>query len=290
MPSTREIRQRIKSVGNISKITNAMQLVAASKMRRAQMRVLQSRDYAEGLATMLNDTAASVESPQDLGLALLERRPVKRSTMLLVTPDRGLAGAMVANVVRKAMSTIEGEEQEGRAIKVVTVGRKGERFTVRSGSELLASFETADAPAPADVIPIASYLAGEYAAGNTDQVVMVYARFINTAVQKPVAQTLLPLSPLGEQPQSPGQEPIYEPRAPRLLAGLLDRYIEVEVYQALLEASASEHSARMVAMKNATDNATELIEDLTLEFNKARQEFITGELLDIVGGSSAMAS
>ena len=286
MPSTREIRYRIKSVGNISKITNAMQLVAASKMRRAQQRVLESRAYAEQLAALLPSVAGAVEGLDQLNLPLLESRAVRNPLFLLITPDRGLAGSLVSNTTRAAEGAFK--QHEGRPLRVTTIGRKGERFVAINRIDLAASFNSSENPTEEDVRPIARYLSEQFATRQADAVTLVYPRFINTAVQKPVVQQLLPINADAMEGGNAGRSPIFDQPPAELLRNLIEHYVQVELFQALLEANASEHSARMVAMKNATDNATELTEELTLEYNKVRQEAITNELLDIVGGSSAM--
>jgi F-type H+-transporting ATPase subunit gamma len=296
MPSTREIRRRIRSVKNTAQITKAMQMVASSKMRRAQERVHQSRPYAEQLrglisrlASVTGDTGAGTE------IALLRQRPVHHIGFVLITPDRGLSGALPSNINRKAMSTALEQQnklvEQGQRpdIDFVAVGRKGRDFIVRSQLHLLAEFTNyGDKPTLSDASAIAQVAVDAFLKGEVDIVYLVYARFINTVTQQPTAVQLLPVEP----PTSQGNERetveyIYEPDPQSIFRELIPRYVDVQVYQALLEAVASEQSARMVAMKNATDNATELVADLTLTYNKARQAAITTQILEVVSGANA---
>ena len=291
MPSTKEIRLRIRSVTNTAKVTNAMQLIAASKMQRAQQMVRAGRDYAEKMQAVLSDLVSRMDVADDDegAVPLLVSREVKRVLMLIVTPDRGLAGALVGNLNRLAGQYVQGSDVP---VAAVTVGRKGERFVARIGQDLLASFSVKDRPVLDDTVSISRFVAGAYERGDVDRVVMVYAQFVNTTVQKPVLKQVLPVEPPAAAPNQSQQlasEYIYEPDAVGVLSTLVPRYVETQVYHSILEAMASEHSARMVAMRNATDNANDMIDQLTLELNKARQEQITAELLDIVGGSAAVA-
>ena len=274
-----------------------MQLIAASKMQRAQQMVRNGRDYAEKIQAVLSDLTSLGAPSDDDGeriTPLLKRRPVNRVLMLLVTPDRGLAGALVGNLSRVAGQYVRDSEVP---VSAVTVGRKGTRFVGRIGQELKATFSVADRPRLDDTVSISRYIVGLYVSGEVDRVVMVYAQFVNTAVQKPVVKQILPVEPVA--PESSGDdsasgkagrgiEYIFEPDPAAVLNTLVPRYVETQIYHSILEAIASEHSARMVAMRNATDNANELIDGLTLDLNKARQEQITGELLDIVGGVAAV--
>lgn len=286
MPTIRELRRRIRDVENVSRVTKAMQTIAASKMRRAQREVVGGRPYSERIRVVLADLAAQVKGADRLSLPMLERRPVERTAMLLVTPDRGLCGGLVSNVLRAAGAAIERSEGP---VRVIAVGRKGQSFVVGGHGELDMALSIGDRPEFADTVPIAQTLINEYEAGNVDRVLLAHARFVSAAVQEPVVRALLPVEPAE---LAPGEDVgyIYEPDAAGVLDALLPRYVEMEVHQAILEAVASEHSARMVAMRNATDNAVELVEDLTLEMNKARQAMITGELLDIVGGAAAVGA
>ncbi|NQW21616.1 MAG: ATP synthase F1 subunit gamma [Chloroflexi bacterium] len=290
MPSTKDLRDRIKSVSNTAKVTGAMQMIAASKMNRAQNMVRAGRPYADRIRQVLGDLAALAARDEDAPTVdLLKVRPVKKTLVLLVTPDRGLAGAIVGNLKRSTSDFIRNEEGE---VSVIAVGRKGERYITQTGNDLLASFSVPDRPTLNDTVAIGRMLVDEYRSERVDRVVLIYAQFINTAVQKVVARQLLPV----EAPQRGTDEVekleeldyIYEPSISEVLESLVPRYIETQVYHGILEAFASEHSGRMIAMQNATDNANEIVEGLTLDLNKARQESITAELLDIVGGVAAL--
>lgn len=273
-----------------------MQLIAASKMQRAQQMVRDGRDYAEKIQAVLSDLTSLGAPSDDDGekiTPLLKQRPVNRVLMLLVTPDRGLAGALVGNLSRVAGQYVRDSEVP---VAAVTVGRKGTRFVGRIGQELKATFSIVDRPRLDDTVSISRYIVGLYETGEVDRVVMVYAQFVNTAVQKPVVKQILPVEPVAPEAGDDGAsdnagrgiEYIFEPDPAAVLNTLVPRYVETQIYHSILEAIASEHSARMVAMRNATDNANELIDGLTLDLNKARQEQITGELLDIVGGVAAV--
>ncbi len=287
MPSTRELRQRIRSVANTAKITRAMQMIAASKMRRAQENVLAGRPYSERITEMLAHLAAIEHGDEDTPVPLLDSRPVARTGLVLVTPDRGLCGGLVANVNRLAGEAIRDSESP---VTVIAVGRKGRDFTLRSGTELKAVFDgIGDYPTLEDTRPISTMVIDEFQSQGVDRVWLVYQRFVNTAVQTPEHRTLIPVQPAALSPDELVGY-IYEPDATTVLNRLLPRYVEMEVYHAILEAIASEHSARMVAMKNATDAANDLIDELTLQLNKARQESITSEMLDIVGGAAAIGA
>jgi F-type H+-transporting ATPase subunit gamma len=296
MPSTLEIRRRIRSVKNTAQITKAMQMVASSKMRRAQERVKQSRPYAEQLrglvsrlATVTGDIGAGTE------MALLKERPVHNVGFVLITPDKGLSGALPSNINRKAMSTALEQQnklaQQGQRpdINFVAVGRKGRDFIVRSQLHMLAEFTNyGDKPTLNDASAIAQVAVDAFLKGEVDVVYLVYARFVNTVTQQPTAVQLLPVEPpIDQGNERDTVEYIYEPDPQSIFQALIPRYVDVQVYQALLEAVASEQSARMVAMKNATDNATDLVTDLTLTYNKARQAAITTQILEVVSGANA---
>ncbi|HKF37486.1 MAG TPA: ATP synthase F1 subunit gamma [Ktedonobacteraceae bacterium] len=296
MPSTREIRRRIRSVKNIAQVTKTMQMVASSKMRRAQERVQQSRPYSEQLRALVSRLARV--TGEDVGgeIALLKQRPVRRIGFVVITPDRGLSGALPSNINRKAATTaIEeqnrfAEQGERPAVDYVVVGRKGRDFVLRSQLHMIAEFTNyGDKPSLTDAAAIAQVAVDAFLRGEVDVVYLVYPRFINTVTQQPVSIQLLPVLPPAEQAgESSTVEYIYEPDAASIYEALLPRYVDVQVYQALLETIASFYSAQMVAMKNATDNANELVQDLTLTYNKARQASITTEILEVVGGAQAL--
>jgi F-type H+-transporting ATPase subunit gamma len=290
LPSTKDYRDRIRSVSNTAKVTGAMQMIAASKMNRAQNMVQAGRPYADRIRDVLGDLAALAAKDDDAPpVDLLKVRPEKKTLVLLLTPDRGLAGALVGNLQRAAANFIRDTEGE---VSIVAVGRKGEKFATRAGQDLKASFTVPDRPTLDDTIAVGRMLVDEYSSERVDRVVLIYAKFINTAVQKITARQLLPVEPAerGDDDVEKLEELdyIYEPSINDVLASLVPRYIESQVYHGILEAFASEHSARMIAMQNATDNANEIVEGLTLDLNKARQESITAELLDIVGGVAAL--
>lgn len=283
--SPRLLRRRIRSIRNTSKITKAMQLIAASKMRRAQQMMFDGRPYAEKIREVLSRLAAVQTISGQAAVPLLEVREPKTTALILVTPDRGLCGALVANINRAAGRTLA--ETEGNVL-VISVGRRGRTFMVRVGAEVKAVFENLpDRPRLADTLPISSLVVNLFEQHEVDKVLLGYSRFESAAVQHPVIQNLIPVEPAKMGPHEL-IDYIYEPDPETVLASLLPRYIEMQVYHAILEAIASEHSARMVAMKNATDAANEMIENLTLALNKARQESITTEMLDIVGAVAAL--
>ncbi len=284
MATIRDIRRRIKSVQSTAKVTKAMEMVAASKMRRAQERTIAARPYAEKMQQVLADLAAQHSSDEEIH-PLLVQRPVNRIALIHITPDRGLCGGLVASVNRSAASFILEQQVP---VSAVVVGRKGRDFLVRSGQEVRAEFTNlGDRPSVVDLQPIAHIVIDDYANGLIDEVHISYTQFINTVNQRPVLWRLLPIEPAAIEPGQ-NMEYIYEPSPSEVLEQLLPRFVEMGLYHVILESIASEQSARMVAMRNATDNAKEVIEDLTLTYNKVRQEMITKELLDITGGAVAL--
>ena len=290
MASTREIRRRIQAVKNVAQITRAVQMVASSKMRRAQERVLAARPYSEQLTKLLSRLSGQAEGQEDL--PLMRSREVRRAGIIVVTPDRGLAGALSSNVNRRAgQLAIELRREYGAdlAISFIAVGRKGRDFLVRTRQRLLAEFtRLGDQPSLADVRAIARTVTDAYLAEEVDLVYLVYPKFVSTVVQSPTVNQLLPVQPPeAVEENAPAPQYIFEPDATTILAELLSRYLETLIYQPLLETVASFYSAQMVAMRNATDNATELQADLTLTYNKARQAAITTQILEIVAGSGA---
>ena len=284
MPSARQIKRRIRSVENTAKITNAMSMIAASKMRRTQQMALRGRPYAEHMRGLLADLAAQPHDEENVH-PLLRRRDVSKATIVHITPDRGLTGGLNTNINRAAAQFILG--QSGHA-SVMAVGKKGRDFMVRSGQDVKAVFiDLGDRPTLTDVTAIAHLVMDDYATERVDAAYLVYAQFVSTTVQRPTVVPLLPVVP-AELSAQVAVGYIYEPDSMHVLSALLPRFVEMQVYHAVLESIASEQSARMVAMRNATDNANEMVEDLTLAMNKARQESITKELLDIVGGAVAV--
>lgn len=285
MASLRTIRSRIKGVQSTAKITRAMEMIAALRMRRAQERGLAGRPYSEKITQVIADLAA-LSYPDSPLHPLLRRRVVRNITIVHITPNRGLCGGMISNVNRKTVSFVL--ENKTAQTSLVTVGRKGTDFMRRYGQKLIAEFtDLSDQPSQFDTLPISKIVIDDYTVGATDAVYIAYTQFISTMVQKPVLEQILPVKP-AEIPAIQNVEYIYEPDSNTVLNGLLPRFIDMQVYHAILESIASEQSARMVAMRNATDNANELIADLTLMYNKARQESITKELLDITAGAAAL--
>jgi F-type H+-transporting ATPase subunit gamma len=282
MATLREIRRRIRSVQNTAKITKAMELVAASKMRRSQQRALAGRPYAERLTWVLADLAETVtQMDPDTLHPLLRRREVKTVGIVHISPNRGLCGGLPGNMNRRASALAM---ELGAPSRIVAVGRKGRDYFRRVQVPIVAEFsELGDYPQYMEVLPIARIVIDDYLSGGLDQVLLVYPYFVNTMTQEPRVQQLLPIEP-PQQASTRAVDYIYEPSREEVLADLLPRYIEMQIYSAVLEAIASEQSARMVAMHNATDAANDMIQELTLIYNKARQEQITKELLDIVGG------
>ena len=282
MATIREIRRRIRSVQNTAKITKAMELVAASKMRRAQQRALAGRPYAERLNWVLADLAETLAQMDPSTVhPLLQRREVRNVGVVLITPNRGLCGGLPTSVNRRASAVVL---DAGVPAKLVAVGRKGRDFFRRANVELRAEFtELTDYPEYQEVLPVGRVIIDDYLAGEFDRVFIVYPYFLNTMTQEPRVHQLLPVEPPAEA-ATRAVDYIYEPGRAAVLAELLPRYVEMQIYEAILEGIASEQSARMVAMRNASEAAGDMIQDLTLSYNKARQEQITKELLDIVGG------
>lgn len=283
MPDIRKVRRRIKGVQNIAKITRAMEMIAASRMKKAQERGLAGRPYAAKIEQVIADLAAL----PDIGLQhpLLQRRPIEKIAVVHITPDRGLCGGLNANLNRQLAGFIL---RQKKPVEVVAVGRKGRDFSVRASCKMCAEFtQLSDQPGFLDTLPISNIVIEEYSNRVIDKVYISYAQFVSTLVQKPVMKQLLPVEP-AVIPGGQNVDYIYEPGAGEVLDGLLPRFVEMEIYHAILESIASEQSARMVAMRNATDSAQDLIGTLTLLYNKARQEAITRELLDITGGVVAL--
>ena len=285
MPSVRDIRRRIRSVENTGKVTNAMSLIAASKMRRAQLAVTDGRPYAEKIHEVIALLAAQPSGDDDSAHPLLQARPVNNVGMVVVTPDRGLAGGMHATINRRVAQFILESEA---AVRSIVVGRKGRDFMVRYTDTVQAVFtDLSDRVALADTTAISRLVIDGYTEGQFDEVHIGYMRFVSTVQQEPVIRRILPVEPAElDAAQRVGY--IYEPDPATVLSALLPQFVEMQVYHAILESIASEQSARMVAMRNATDNANQLASDLTLVMNKLRQDSITNELLDLVGGQIAL--
>ncbi len=285
MANIRLIRRRIRGVQSTAKITRAMEMIATSKMRRAQERGLAGRPYSEKIRQVIADLSA-LSQPDRALHPLLQRRPVSKIAVVHITPDRGLCGGLHAAINRRVASFVL---EQTVPVTVIGVGRKGLDFMRRYHPDIRADFTgLGDQPVLFDTLPISRVIIDDYTNGVIDVVYLAYAQFVSTMAQRPVLQQILPVEPAAI-PRAQNVDYIYEPAPDVVLEGLLPRFVEMQVYHAILEAIASEQSARMVAMRNATDSARELIDDLTLMYNKARQESITRELLDITGGVAALA-
>ena len=285
MPSVRDIRRRIRSVDNTAKVTNAMSLIAASKMRRAQNSVLEGRPYSVKIQEVIAHLAAQPMDDESSAQPLLAVRPVEKTTVLMISPDRGLCGGLHANLNRRVGQFILNQEVP---IQAIAVGRKGRDFMARTNQDLKATFtDLGETPLLVDTHAISHMVIDSYCDGEADEVYLAYTQYVSTMVQEPVIEKLLPIAP-AELTASESVGYIYEPGNLAVLQNLLPRFVEMQIYHAILEAIASEQSARMVAMRAATDNATELAGDLTLTMNKLRQESITNELLDLIGGQIAL--
>lgn len=282
MASQRDIRRRIGSVKNIKQITRAMQFVAASKLKRAQDAALAARPYSQKLDEVLADLAAVLGGDDH---PLLAERADGRRLIVLITTDRPLSGPLNTNIVRFVARDIIDDPGD---IAVVTVGRKGRDAMRRTGVPLEAHFSTfGDRPTFADVLPLARLITDDFLAGTNGRVDIIYSRWVSTLVQRPERLTILPIQAAADTEGIPGNQFIFEPNASTVLERLLPRYVATRLFQAVLEAKASEESSRMVAMKSATENAEDLIDDLTLSYNKVRQSNITREMIEIASGANA---
>ena len=285
MPSVRDIRRRVRSVQNTGKVTNAMSLIAASKMRRAQTAVTQGRPFAEKIQDVIAHLAAQPGDDATTLHPLLQVRPVQRVGVLVISPDRGLCGGMHSNLNRAVARFVLDQPVP---VRMIVVGRKGRDFMVRYRQDVMAVFiDLGDRPLVADTTAVSRLVIDSYTQGEVDEVYLAYTRFVTTLSQQTAIERLLPVAPATlDAAERAGY--IYEPDSFAVLESLLPRFVEMEVYHTLLESIASEQSSRMVAMRNATDNANGLVEDLTLVMNKLRQDSITNELLDLVGGQAAL--
>lgn len=286
MAAAKEIRTKIKSVKNTQKITRAMEKVAMSKMRRAQERMAQARPYAEKIRVVLGHlAAANLEYKHPFTV----ERPVKRVAYLVVSTDRGLCGGLNMNAFRQTVRRIKEWKEKGVDVDVALVGNKAVAFFKRVGGKVLGTkTQLGDKPELDQILGVIKLLSDAYREGTVDRVYLVANEFVNTMTQKPVARQLLPIEPIKDEGLLSHWDYIYEPTSAELMDTVLQRYIESQVYQAVIENAASEQAARMVAMKAATDNAGKIIDDLQLTYNKARQASITKELSEIVGGAAAI--
>jgi F-type H+-transporting ATPase subunit gamma len=290
MANTQDIRRRIKSIRNTSQITKALQMVAASKMRKAQMAALAGRPYS----SLMNRVLVSLQQRTDSKLhPLLQKREVKKELIIVLSTDKGLAGALNTNLFREAIKF------EADKALYVSSGAKARQFIVRTRRELLADFPLKDAPAFTETKEISKFAVEKFLSGEVDKVSVLFTHFINTINQRPTVRTLLPISRFDLPQASAATESsegtadpmigyMFEPAPEAVLDIMLPYYLHYQVYQMVLDARASEHSSRMVAMKNATDNAKQFIKDLTLEYNKMRQASITTELLEIATAQMAV--
>jgi F-type H+-transporting ATPase subunit gamma len=284
LATAREIQRRIRSVRNIGQVTRAMEAVSASKMRRAQELDLASRPYANRAWEILTYVAAQPAAGKVLH-PLLEQREAKNIGLVLITPDRGLCGGLPTNIIREAVGFLG---RQSVHVGTIAVGRKGRDFMIRHGADVYAEFtDLPDLPPLREISPIARLAMDDFLDGTFDQVCLIYANFVNTMIQRPVTRQLLPIQPATLEGAGAIAYTI-EPDPETVLGEVLEGFTVLQIYQAILDAQASEHSARMVAMRAATENAGALVEDLTLTYNRARQEAITKELLDIAGGAEAL--
>jgi F-type H+-transporting ATPase subunit gamma len=286
MPSLRDIRRRIRGIRSTAQITKAMELVAASRMRRAQQRVVAARPYADTMRTFIAELGAAAGGGGEVLHPLLEQREVDTVGIVLITADRGLCGALNTNTIRRASELILEQTQ---TVELMTIGRKGQDFMARRGYTIFASVTgIADRPSYDRVIPIARNIIESFMARRMDVCYLVFPQFVSTLSQRPIVRQILPIerSTTIEKPV----DYIFEPDPRTILEQLLPRYVEVLLYEAILELGASFFSAQMVAMRNANQNAQDLIKDLTLVYNKTRQAAITREVTEIASAAEFMAA
>ena len=286
MAGAKEIRTKIKSIKNTQKITKAMEMVAASKMRKAQDRMQASRPYAEKMRSVVAHMAMA--HPEYKHPYLIER-PTKRVGIIVISTDRGLCGGLNVNMFKTVIAHMKDWKQQGHEIDVVAFGTKATQFFKRVGGRVVAqATHLGDAPAINDMIGSVKVMLDAYDEGKIDRLYLGYTDFVNTMTQKPRVDQLLPIVPDTDERMKHHWDYLYEPEAKLVMTGLLTRYIESLVYQGVVENIASEQASRMVAMKSATDNAGDLIDELQLIYNKARQAAITQEISEIVGGAAAV--
>ncbi|MFK7956931.1 MAG: F0F1 ATP synthase subunit gamma [Lysobacterales bacterium] len=288
MAGAREIRTKIKSVNNTKKVTKALEMVSASKIRKAQDQMARTRPYTRMMKQVAGHIAKA--NPEYTHPFMVEREEVKKVGFIVISTDRGLCGGLNTNLFKKAIGVMrEWEEGNDAPVSLVTIGQKGNQFFKRLGGNIEAHIShLGEQPQLNDIIGVVKVMLDAYREGNVDRVYLVYNDFVNTMTQTPSVDQLLPLPADDDEQVTTGWDYLYEPDANTVLDDILVRYIEVLVLQAAVENLASEHAARMVAMKAASDNANELIDDLTLAYNKARQAAITQELSEIVSGAAAV--
>jgi len=295
MPSLKDIRGRIGSVRNIAQITRAMEMVAASRMKRAQDSILAARPYADELEDALRRVAGAAGLTEEVN-PLLAQRPIRRAAIIVITTDRGLAGSLNANATRSVLRWVaeRASKRNGDApveIEAITVGRKGRDALRRAGVPIAAHFsQLGDRPSFTDITPIARLVTQDFLNGKYDEIDIAYSTFVSTLSQRPQITTILPVvqPELAEEAERTNDEYLFEPSPEAVLSRLLPHYVAIGIYRAVLENNASEQSARMIAMRNSTENANELIDDLTLVYNKTRQATITREMIEIASGAEAL--
>ena len=280
MPNLRELRSRIRSIESTSRVTKALQMIAAAKMKKAQDKVLDGRAYSEKLNAIIGNVYQS--NPEVFSSISEDEK--NKILVLLVTPDRGLCGALVSNILKEASNFIESINNE---YEIRVIGKKGTSFISKTVDNY-ESYKVSDMPTFEEVSPITSSISNDINLIGFAKVFIIYTEFVSTAVQKPMIKQLLPVEIDFNENEKVNNEFLYEPSLDKVSEALIPRYVETSIFNSILDSVASEHSARLVAMQNATDNANELKQDLTLDLNKARQQQVTSEILDIVGGALAL--
>tara|TARA_Y100001954_G_C15795151_1_gene597217 strand:+ start:742 stop:1590 length:849 start_codon:yes stop_codon:yes gene_type:complete len=280
MPNLRELRSRIRSIESTSRVTKALQMIAAAKMKKAQDKVLDGRAYSEKLNAIIGNVYQS--NPEVFSSIPEDEK--NKILVLLVTPDRGLCGALVSNILKEASKFIESIDDD---YEVRVIGKKGTSFISKTVDNY-ESYKVSDMPTFEEVSPITNSISNDINLTGFAKVFIIYTEFVSTAVQKPKIKQLLPVEIDLNENEKVNNEFLYEPSLNKVSEALIPRYIETSIFNSILDSVASEHSARLVAMQNATDNANELKQDLTLDLNKARQQQVTSEILDIVGGALAL--
>lgn len=288
MANLKEIRSRISSVGSTMQITSAMKMVSAAKLKKAQDAITAMRPYADKLTELLQNLSATLDD--DSGSKFAEERPLKRVLVVAITSNRGLAGAFNSNIIKEARRVKE-EDYAGNEVDFVTLGKKGNDILKKTGKVVLNNNELYDNLTFDVVAGIADFLMAEFAAGKYDRIVLLYNKFKNAATQIVTNEQFLPIAPIVNEEEESIQKVadyIFEPNKSEIVEQLIPKSLKTQLYKAVRDSFASEHGARMTAMHKATDNASELKANLTLEYNKARQAAITGEILEIVGGAEAL--
>ncbi|MEC8440117.1 MAG: ATP synthase F1 subunit gamma [Chloroflexota bacterium] len=280
MPNLRELRSRIRSIESTSRVTKALQMIAAAKMKKAQDKVLDGRAYSEKLNAIIGNVYQS--NPEVFSSISEDEK--NKILVLLVTPDRGLCGALVSNILKEASNFIESINND---YEIRVIGKKGTSFISKTVDNY-ESYKVSDMPTFEEVSPITSSISNDINLIGFAKVFIIYTEFVSTAVQKPMIKQLLPVEINFNENEKVNNEFLYEPSLDKVSEALIPRYVETSIFNSILDSVASEHSARLVAMQNATDNANELKQDLTLDLNKARQQQVTSEILDIVGGALAL--